>query len=145
MRQKQPFFGDVFFGRLVQLLLKQSEQIALADKKMVGDLLYSREGAKVFVGVFQRLGDQRGERCGLLGDGNGKCKNRGYLMNMNKEQELSLLKRRAREIYRQKLKDKKRQEFIGYIEETKKTIHDDYIRRIVLRGIVETYHASKQR
>lgn len=66
-------------------------------------------------------------------------------MNMNKEQELSLLKRRAREIYRQKLKDKRRQEFIGYIEETKKTIHDDYIRRIVLRGIVEAFHASRQR
>lgn len=64
---------------------------------------------------------------------------------MGNMEELSLLKRRAREIYRQKLKDKKRQEFIGYIEETKKTIHDDYIRRIVLRGIVETYHASKQR
>ncbi len=64
---------------------------------------------------------------------------------MKNMEELSLLKRRAREIYRQKLKDKKRQEFIGYIEETKKTIHDDYIRRIVLRGIVEAYHDSKQR
>lgn len=35
---------------------------------------------------------------------------------MKNMEELSLLKRRAREIYRQKLKDKKRQEFIGYIE-----------------------------
>ena len=64
---------------------------------------------------------------------------------MANTEELILLKRRAREIYRQKLQDKKRQEFIGYIEETKRTIHDDYIRRIVLRGIVETYRASQQR
>ena len=49
-------------------------------------------------------------------------KNEEFIMkNM---EELSLLKRRAREIYRQKLKDKKRQEFIGYIEETKKNKND---------------------
>ena len=32
LRQKQPLFQNVFFWRLVKLSLKQSEQIALADK-----------------------------------------------------------------------------------------------------------------
>ena len=69
-------------------------------------------------------------------------------MNNVEEQELARLKRRSREVYRQKLKksrDAKRQEFISYINETKEKIHDSYIRQKVLRAIVSTYRESRQR
>ena len=62
LRQEKPFFHDIFLGRLMQLLLKQAKEIAFADKQMSRDLLDPRNRTKIFVGIFQRLGDEWGNR-----------------------------------------------------------------------------------
>ena len=70
--QEKPFFHDIFLGRLMQLLLKQSKEIAFADKQMSRDLLDPRNRAKILVGIPQRLGDERGEGGLFLREGVGE-------------------------------------------------------------------------
>ena len=52
----------------MQFLLKQTEKIAFADKKMLGNFIYSRDRAKIFVCIFESLRDERGEGRGAFGE-----------------------------------------------------------------------------
>ena len=55
LRQKQPFFHYVLFWCLVQFLFEKSEQIGLADEKMVGYLLYPRDRTEIFTYIAQNF------------------------------------------------------------------------------------------
>ena len=57
VRQQQAFFRDILLGCLMQLLLKQTEQIAFADKQMLRHLADGRDGTQIFIDILERLGN----------------------------------------------------------------------------------------